>query len=265
MEQSSYVQAARRANRRTSASQAAAIPDVFAEEYDDIWPTHHSSSVRRYRSDVQMESGRAQADEQWSTLPDRQSTGKRAIPQRRTATQPSVPSSSRHAVDTEDVVLPDQRVPYQYAPAHPLPRFHWTVWTGLALFCMIIGWFVVSSMLHWWQITRDDWHYGRPRTYQIDQVVGHNDTLANPSHFIALNLNRHVEVIEFPGGDATHARVYMGPVLVGVDQDLVPVTLTFVDANHDGKLDMIMNVQDSHIIFLNTGSQFSSPGNGEHI
>src|SRR2546425_1583080 len=44
------------------------------------------------------------------------------------------------------------------------------------------------------------WHYGRPRTFQTDAVVGHNDSAASPSHFIAINLNRHVEVIECPGG-----------------------------------------------------------------
>ena len=80
---------------------------------------------------------------------------------------------------------------------------------------------------------------------------------------MALNLNRHVEVIEFPGGDATNAKVYIGPVLVGPDQDLAPVTLTFKDVNHDGKLDMIVNIQDSHFIFLNAAGQFRTPGPGE--
>jgi hypothetical protein len=109
---------------------------------------------------------------------------------------------------------------------------------------------------NWWQITQDDWHYGRPRTYQVDQVVGHNDSPQNPSHFIAINLRRQVEVIEFPGGDATHAKIYMGPLLLGPEQDLAPVTLTFKDVNGDGKIDMIVNVQGSHFIFLNTGTQF---------
>jgi len=39
-------------------------------------------------------------------------------------------------------------------------------------------------------------------------VVGHNDSEAHPSHFIAINVDRHVDVIEFPGGDASKARIY---------------------------------------------------------
>ncbi|HET9920018.1 MAG TPA: hypothetical protein VFQ30_09285, partial [Ktedonobacteraceae bacterium] len=110
---------------------------------------------------------------------------------------------------------------------------------------------------NWWQVTQDDWHYGRPRTYQVDQVVGHNDSAQKPSHFIAINLNRQVEVIEFPGGDATKAKIYIGPLLVGPGQYLAPVTLSFQDVNGDGKIDMIVNVQDSHFIFLNNGTSFS--------
>src|SRR6266487_4661311 len=47
----------------------------------------------------------------------------------------------------------------------------------------------------------DIWHYGYPRTYQTDAVVGHGDSLAHPSHFIAINLDGHLEVIELSGGD----------------------------------------------------------------
>src|SRR5215469_16870910 len=78
---------------------------------------------------------------------------------------------------------------------------------------------------------KDDLHYGRPRTFQIDAVVGQNDSASNPSHFIALNLNGRIEVIEFPGGDASKARIYLGPQLYGSGQDLIPVTLSFVDVN----------------------------------
>ncbi|WP_161977207.1 hypothetical protein [Dictyobacter kobayashii] len=43
------------------------------------------------------------------------------------------------------------------------------------------------------------------------------------------------------------------------------MTLTFKDVNGDGKLDMIVNVQDSHFVFLNDAGQFRSPRPGEHI
>ena len=81
---------------------------------------------------------------------------------------------------------------------------------------------------------------------------------ANPSHFIAVNLNRHVLIIELPGGDATKARIFNGPILIGPGQDLAPVTLSFQDVNGDGLLDMIVNVQDAHFVFINAEWHFST-------
>jgi len=49
--------------------------------------------------------------------------------------------------------------------------------------------------------------------------------------------------------------------LIGPGQDLTPVTLTFKDVNADGKLDMIVNVQDTHFVFLNSNGTFvPAPG-----
>ena len=121
---------------------------------------------------------------------------------------------------------------------------------------MILGWIALSAFSSWWQVTLDDWHYGRPRTYQTDAVVGHRDSAQNPSHFIAMNLNRHITIIEIPGGDVSKSVVYNGPTLLGPGQDLTPVTLSFQDVNHDGKPDMIVNVQGSQFVFLNTNGTF---------
>ena len=127
---------------------------------------------------------------------------------------------------------------------------------------MIIGWVAFNALGSWWQTTQDDWHYGRPRTFQTDAVVGHNDSSTNPSHFIALNLNRHALIIEMPGGDATKARIFNGPILIGPGQDLAPVTLSFQDVNGDGLLDMIVNVQDAHFVFINGGGTFHPAKSG---
>jgi len=80
-----------------------------------------------------------------------------------------------------------------------------------------------------------------------------------------LNLNRHIQIIEFPGGDAAKAKVYIGPVLIGQGQDLAPVTLSFKDVNGDGKPDMIVNVQDSRFVFINENGTFRPPHPGENI
>jgi hypothetical protein len=131
------------------------------------------------------------------------------------------------------------------------------------MLAMLALWVVGSLLVSWWQVTQDDWHYGRPRTFQVDAVVGHNDSEASPSHFIAINLNRHVEVIECPGGDCSRAVIYLGPTLFGDGQDLTPVTLTFQDANGDGKPDMVIHIQDQRIVFINENGKFRPAKPGE--
>ncbi len=98
--------------------------------------------------------------------------------------------------------------------------------------------------------------YGNPLTYQTDQVVGHADATDHPTHFVAINLNSRVTIIEIPGGDASKARIYSGPTLYSDNGNSIPVTLEFKDVNNDGKVDMIVHIGDKQIIYLNDGTQF---------
>ena len=82
-------------------------------------------------------------------------------------------------------------------------------------------------------------------------MVGHNDSPTNPSHFLAENLNRHIIVIEIPGGDTSKTKIYLGPTLYGPGQDLTPVTISFQDVNHDGYLDLVLHVEDTQFFLLN--------------
>ena len=77
-----------------------------------------------------------------------------------------------------------------------------------------------------------------------------------------MNLNRHVLIIELPGGNATKARIFSGPILIGQGQDLAPVTLSFQDVNGDGSLDMIINVQDAHFVYINDKGTFRPAKSG---
>ncbi len=132
----------------------------------------------------------------------------------------------------------------------------------LLMILLVLG---VNAFSSWLQVFRNDLTYGRPRTYQFNAVVGHNDSPSSPTHFIILNLNRHIEIIEFPGGDTTHARIYAGPVLFGDGQDLTPVTGTVKDVNGDGKPDLILYIQDQVVVFINTGTEFRPLQPGEHV
>jgi hypothetical protein len=99
-------------------------------------------------------------------------------------------------------------------------------------------------------ITWDDLHYGRPRTFQADAFVGHEKGNV-PSHFIALNLKGHIEIIELPGGDAAHIYQYSGPQLVGPNADLVSPSLQFVNASLPHYKDMILRAGDIQVNFRN--------------
>ena len=48
--------------------------------------------------------------------------------------------------------------------------------------------------------------YGQQRHFEIDAVVGHNDSAANPSHFTAENDNGQIIVIELPGGNVVKGK-----------------------------------------------------------
>jgi hypothetical protein len=136
---------------------------------------------------------------------------------------------------------------------------------GVGMLAMLALWSLGSMLVNWWNVTQDDWRYGRPRIYQTDAVVGHNDSAANPSHFLALNLNRHVVIIELPGGDPSKAKIYSGPTLLGDGQDLTPVTLSFKDVNSDGSPDMLVHVQDQTFVMINGGGQFRPARPGERV
>ncbi len=124
---------------------------------------------------------------------------------------------------------------------HPR-RAHPLLYLGVGMLVMLVVCTGLSFIVPWAHTTLDDLRYGRPRTFQVDAFVGHNEQAGIPTHFIALNLHRQVLIIELPGGDPARARIYSGPVLYGAGGDLVPVTLNFVDVTGDQKPDMIVHL-----------------------
>lgn len=161
--------------------------------------------------------------------------------------------------------LPTTPLPKSPARKHRVVlRAHPLLYLGVGMLSMILLWMLLSSVIGWYNTTMDNIHYGYPRTYQTDAFVGHNETAGVPSHFIAINLHGHIEIIEMPGGDAAHARIYLGPQLYGTGADLVPVTLKFEDVNGDHLPDMIVMFQDTQVIFINAQGGFRPLNPGEH-
>jgi hypothetical protein len=118
---------------------------------------------------------------------------------------------------------------------------------------------LVSQLVAWGTTKLDDLHYGRPRTTHLSGVVGHGDSDRNPTHFIALNLQQQVVVLELPGGDATQVRSLPGPYIFGDNQELTPVLLSLRDIDQDTYADLLITVHNEQVVYLNREGSFRLP------
>lgn len=136
-----------------------------------------------------------------------------------------------------------------------VPARHVAILAGAAL--SLLALYVMASIaVEWVQVKFDDLQYGRPRTAQMDAYVGHSEAEGIPSHFIAMNLNRRVTILELPGSDSAKATTIVGPYLFGHGEDLTPVQLNARDVNGDGSADLIVSVKNEQLIYLNDGGSF---------
>ncbi len=164
-----------------------------------------------------------------------------------TYAQPPARTSTRSAIRYRPMETTQQQ-------AIPRRRVHWLVFVGLAMFIMILGWIVLTAIDSWWQTKMADMRYGFPRTFQTDANVGHNGRV---SHFICLNLQGEVEIIEIQNGHPDASKIYR-VVVLPQDQARVPVTISFQDINGDGKVDGLILVGGSEIPMYNNGTGFQS-------
>jgi hypothetical protein len=89
--------------------------------------------------------------------------------------------------------------------------------------------------------------------------VGHEGDTGQATHFIAMNLNRQVVVLELPGGDASQVRSLPGPYLFGAGEDLTPVAMALQDVDGDGQADLLLDVRSERIVYLNKDGSFRLP------
>lgn len=98
---------------------------------------------------------------------------------------------------------------------------------------------------------RDDLRYGWPRTTHVDAFLGHQEARGVPTHLMAMNLHRHVVLVEFPGGDASASKVQIGPYLFGAQSDATPVRMELRDMDGDGALDVVLDIEHEWLVYLN--------------
>ena len=171
-----------------------------------------------------------------------------------------MPTSTRRYVDTRGnqvIQQGNKRIVIHDEPP-PKKKSHWLLFTCIGMLSMIVLWFLLQLAGAWWTNQQLYAAYQYPRMYQADEIVGHSDSTDHPTHFIFENLRGQVIIIELPGGDYAHARIYKGPTLFSDNADQTPVTAEFKDVNGDGKVDIVLHIQDQRIVFFNTGTGFKA-------
>jgi hypothetical protein len=206
----------------------------------------------------------------WNTnTTGRRGTGSRDVSIETTRQQIPVPprrTADLYNPTTGPVQARNGRNAMFQSPLPPLParileqkKVHWLFYVGVGMIAALALWVTASTLLAWGTEKYNDIIYGNPRIYQTDDVVGHNhDSPTHPSHFIALNLHGQVIIVELPAGDPTKSMDYIGPALIAAGDEKIPITLTFSDVSKDGKLDMIVHIQDKVVHFCNNGTKFTA-------
>jgi hypothetical protein len=125
----------------------------------------------------------------------------------------------------------------------------------LGMLLVILPWLVWQQYLlplKGW--VSDQWQYGDSRMTEMDKNVGHGGM----SHFLAEYYQGAIVVIELtPTGN----HVYTLTGMLGATATPV-VLLSTQDVRHDGKLDLIIQVENTNYetVLYNTGTSFSQNG-----
>ncbi|HUS15683.1 MAG TPA: hypothetical protein VM536_11785 [Chloroflexia bacterium] len=203
------------------------------------------------------------ADEVLGTfVPSAPSRARRAPAAPRPAAAPAPATERLTYRPAQEVGVPFAQQRAAQAPArHTAPPATRVKLAGLAAGAVVgvLALYVALSALFGFTQTKlDDLQYGRPRTTHLDAYVGHaGEQAGQPSHFLALNLDRRIVVIELPGGDTKDAITITGPYLFGDGEDLTPAKLTTEDVNGDGQDDLLVTVKNEQLVYINDKSKNS--------
>ncbi len=162
------------------------------EEDESYYTTRHPTSSRRYQRipDVTTTKGSVKVVEHHHQQP------------LRTHRQSLLPP--RQSYSDEDEHLPSNR----HRHIHPL------FWIGVCGVLLVLGWMGLNFITSWYQGVQDDWTYGKQRHFEVDAVVGHGDSVNNPTpkgggFALALNAKVHpssLAGLQRPGGKCSPPR-----------------------------------------------------------
>jgi hypothetical protein len=235
-----FVQRAHRADVQTAQRNRVSPTNrqpIYDDEYDDdaIYTTRLPNSTRRYAAPT--------------TTPSPHTV-------MRVTTHKGPPPVQR----TSRTQAPYQEPDLVYAPPEKR-RVHGLVYVGIGMVCMVVGWWALSSLAQWWQFQQNNWHYGTPRTFQVDADVRHGGM----SHFTVENLNGHILIYEVQLSDMSKPHLYLGPVFSGAGSEFQPATISFEDINGDSYPDMVIAVGTGRYPLINDHSAFRQVNSSDHL
>ena len=198
------------------------------------------------------------------TPPPRRTSTRSPVPTEFDADEGLAPVKSRSSavryVDTQGHQVfqrGNQRIiVHDEPPPRKRRRPHWLLISGLSMLVLLLLWAGLSWLTSWIAANQVNATYEYPRVSQADAVVYPGDTSEHPSHYLFLNLNGTVLIVELPPSDSTKARIYKGPALFDANADQIPVTGEFRVVN--GKIEMLVHIQDKVILYVNDGTQFKA-------
>lgn len=135
----------------------------------------------------------------------------------------------------------------------------WFLAVGTSMVVFVLLAWLVQGAWSWGSALADDLRYGRPRTTHVQAFVGHEKG-TSVSQFVAVNIDGQARVIEFPGGDSSHAMLYLGPHMSGPESELAPVQLLFVNGSDAKHPDMIIQMNGVGVRYKNVHGRFATPG-----
>jgi hypothetical protein len=255
-------------------SQADASPHTDGYRFDEgmidpprsssIRMTNTSTQPPRYSSSQQTSSRvppRRQMDMTKDLPPQMRQSGHTGRQPRLPTMQPQSPANYAPRTARPTTRTAPRPISVPKINERPRHRVHWLLPAGVGMVAMLALWVIGSWALAWGIQEYNSITYGMPRTSQTDAVVGHGDSKANPSHFVAVNWHHQAVVYEMMAGTPSKLIVYTAPINASSDtDDLAPVTLNFKDLNGDKKPDMIIHVHlpsiDQASVFINDGTKF---------
>ncbi|HET8841351.1 MAG TPA: hypothetical protein VFN35_07775 [Ktedonobacteraceae bacterium] len=173
------------------------------------------------------------------------------IPRRRTLSTASVLPDVQE--DDGDSLAPVSCPKRVASPRRVGRKRHSLFWLSVGVLLLLALWVGLTQLVSWATTKMNDIRYGYPRVFQLDAVLGHQDSAARPTHLLALNLNGEVLLEEFPGGDLPKARSYILASLVGSGSDLLP------HQDRPGQPDLVVEIGDVVSLMVNDQGKFRAP------